>query len=223
MIQLVFKRREAKYLLDDRQYARVRQAMEGIMQPDEWGASTVLNIYYDTPQFQLVRRSIERPFYKEKMRIRSYGVPSEDDHIFVELKKKNDGIVYKRRSEMTQAEADALLRGVGQPQTQIERELDFSVRRYGGLIPAVFIGYDREAFYDAHDRDFRITYDKRIRSRWDKLSLSAGDEGDLLLDDNMTLMEIKTAEAIPLWLTSILSEERIFKASFSKETLINDV
>lgn len=216
MVQLTFKRYEIKYLLTDEQRNRLRILMDLFMVPDEWGPSTVRNVYYDTPSHLLVRRSAEHPDYKEKVRIRSYGVADHDDPVFVELKKKYDGVVYKRRCTMDHARADALLAGKGDPQTQIERELDFTCKRYGGLVPSFFIAYDREAFYAKDDHEFRMTFDRRIRSRTTDMRLDSTDVAEQYLEDGLNLLEVKAGGAVPLWLAEFFSGEGIFKTRFSK-------
>lgn len=216
MIQLTFKRREIKYLLTDGQRERLAILMARYMVPDEWGPSTVCNVYYDTPTRILVRRSAEHPLYKEKVRIRSYGVQGPNDPVFVELKKKYDGVVYKRRCTMEKDRAQALLAGNGTPTTQIEREIDFTCRRYGGLEPAFFIAYDREAFYAKDDHEFRMTFDRRVRSRTTNMRLDATDEAEQYLEDGLNLLEVKAGGAVPLWLAEFMNGEGLFKASFSK-------
>jgi len=216
MIQLTFKRYEIKYLLTDEQRKRLAILMDYYMVPDEWGPSTVCNVYYDTPSRLLVRRSAEHPDYKEKVRIRSYGVKRSDAPVFVELKKKYDGVVYKRRCTMDVQRAQAMLSGHGDPQTQIECELDFTCRRYGGLEPAFFIAYDREAFYAKDDHEFRMTFDRRIRSRTTDMRLDVSSDGEQYLEDGLNLLEVKAGGAIPLWLTEYLNGEGLFKARFSK-------
>ena len=216
MLQLTFKRYEYKYLLTAEQRRRLEMRMREYMVADEWGASTVCNVYYDTDSHLLVRRSAEHPDYKEKVRIRSYGVRDEGAPVFVELKKKYDGVVYKRRATMDADRARAMLSGNGDPKDQIERELDFTCRRYGGLVPSFYIAYDREAYYAKDDHDFRMTFDQRIRSRTYDMNLTSSDEGELLLPDGLTLLEVKAAGAIPLWLVDFFCEERIYKVTFSK-------
>jgi hypothetical protein len=216
MFQLTFKRYEIKYLLTDEQRQRLAILMGRYMVPDEWGPSTVCNVYYDTPSRLLVRRSAEHPDYKEKVRIRSYGVQSPDASVFVELKKKYDGVVYKRRCTMDAPRAQAMLSGHGDPQTQIERELDFTCRRYGGLEPAFFIAYDREAFYAKDDHEFRMTFDRNVRARWDDLDLTSSTDGEQLLPEGMNIMELKCGGAIPLWMVRVLDHLNLRKASFSK-------
>ena len=216
MMQLTFKRYEIKYQLTEEQCARLMRAMAPYMVPDEWGASTVCNVYYDTPSNLLIRRSLEKPVYKEKVRIRSYGPLKQGKPVFLELKKKSEGVVYKRRATMDPARAAQFLRGEGDPQNQIERELDFSIRRYGGLVPAAYIAYDREAFYASDDHEFRMTFDRRVRYRTEDMDLTMGSAGAQILPDGKVLLEVRCAGAMPLWLVRFLSAERIYKTSFSK-------
>jgi hypothetical protein len=213
---MVFKRYEIKYQLTSEQRSRLERLMQAHMEPDRFGATTVRNVYYDTPSLLLARRSAEHPYYKEKLRVRSYAPAGMDDQVFLELKKKCDGIVYKRRCEMTFREADALLRGERTPATQIERELAFSASRYEGLAPAMFVAYDREAFYATDDHEFRMTFDTKVRTRTHDMDLTATDEADQILDDWLNLLEVKAGGAIPMWLVSFLSAHGIRKVSFSK-------
>lgn len=216
MTQLTFKRYEIKYRLTEEQVAHLMQAMAPYMVPDAWGPSTVMNVYYDTPNSLLVRRSLDKPLYKEKVRVRTYGSLRPGEPVFLELKKKSEGVVYKRRATMDMQRASAFLAGRGDPQDQIERELDFAIKRYGGLVPAAFIAYDREAFYATDDHEFRITFDRRVRYRTGDLDLASGDAGTQILPDGQVLLEVKCLGAMPLWLVRFLSAERIYKTTFSK-------
>lgn len=216
MPQLVFKRQELKYRLTSAQRSRLEVVMARHMVPDKHGPTTVRNVYYDTPSHLLIRRSMEHPLYKEKIRLRSYGDASVSTPVFVELKKKMDGVVYKRRTVLPLGDADAMLMGIREPQGQIERELAFSAQRYEGLRPAMYIAYDREAFYARDDHEFRITLDRRIRCRWDDVTLTGDTDGRLLIGEDESLMEIKGIGAMPLWMVGFLSEEGLRKASFSK-------
>lgn len=215
-VQLSFKRYEIKYLLTDEQRERLMAVMAEHMVPDEYGPSTICNIYYDTPSHLLVRRSIEGGAYKEKVRARSYGVAKPGDPVFLELKKKAQGVVYKRRATLEPGRAEAMISGCGTPENQIERELDFSIRRYGGLVPSTFLAYDREAFYAADDHDFRMTFDRGLRYRTTELDLCSGDHGEPLLPADQSILEVKTAKAMLLWLVRFLSAEGLRKVSFSK-------
>lgn len=214
--QLTFKRYETKYLLNPDQRARLEALVNHTMVADEHGPSTVRNVYYDTPTALLARRSAEHPFYKEKIRLRCYGDPHPFDPVFVELKKKADGVVYKRRAQMPPADAAELLAGRGRPQNQIERELDWTARRYEGLRPTAYLAYDRVAFYSPTDRDFRLTIDTGVRVRWDDVRLAGPDEGDPVIDPAMSILEVKTCGGMPLWLVDELSAMRLSKTSVSK-------
>ena len=214
-IQNQFKRYEIKYLLDARQYESVRRTMQGRTVGDEYGKSTICNIYYDTPDRRLIRRSLEKPVYKEKMRLRSYGTPRGGDRVFLELKKKYESVVYKRRADMT---LDAALRFTAAPEpfSQITREIAYFIDLYGSLSPAMFISYSREAFFGADDRDLRITFDTDILWRECEVDLTAGAYGAPLLPAGTVLMELKIASAVPLWFSSALAREKIYPVSFSK-------
>lgn len=215
--QAVFKRYELKYLLTLRQKARILEAIEPYMALDRYGRTTIRNIYLDTDNYRLIRRSLEKPIYKEKLRLRSYCQIQPGSPVFVELKKKYKGIVYKRRLSMEEELATQWFCGnASKTDCQIAREIDYFVNYYQGLRPTVFLSYDREAYYLRGGGDFRITFDDHILARQHDLSLKAGTGGTPLSDTGMVLMEVKTSGGIPLWLTRELTEEQIFKTSFSK-------
>ena len=216
--QAVFKRYELKYMLTLEQKAKVLQAMEPYMALDEYGRTVIRNIYYDTDSYRLIRRSIEKPAYKEKLRIRSYKKASPTSTVFVELKKKYRGVVYKRRLSLGEEEAVEWVSGEMhcKKDTQISREIDYFLSYYGTLRPVVFLSYEREAYYSRDGGDFRITFDDHILARREALSLESDVWGTPLLEEGKVLMEIKCSGGIPLWMTAVLSGERIYKTSFSK-------
>ena len=194
------------------------QAFRGRMVPDPHGESTICNVYYDTPDYRLVRTSLEKPVYKEKLRMRSYGRVNGEEAVFLELKKKYDGVVYKRRISLRQRDAAAYMAGLSPlPEgSQIGRELDYFRRFYEGLRPAVYLCYDRSAWFSSEDPDFRATFDNNIRWRREDMSLCAPVGGETLLLPSQSLFEVKTADAIPLWLVEALDAGGIRQASFSK-------
>ncbi len=215
-----FMRHEIKYLLNEKQRFLIERAMDGRMCPDSHGESTIRSIYFDTDDFLLIRRSSEKPIYKEKLRLRSYGIASGNDKVFLELKKKYKGIVYKRRLELTEAEVEDYFSDKAPlpcgSSAQICREIDYFINFYGSLKPRVFLSYDRSAYYSEDNAGFRMTFDKNIRYRTTSLSLAAAPGGERLLDRGTSLLEIKTGTGIPLWLVTVLDEEKIRKQSFSK-------
>ena len=214
----IFQRREIKFLVDSRQRAMLEQAFRGRMVPDPHGESTICNVYYDTPDYRLVRTSLEKPVYKEKLRMRSYGRVNGEEAVFLELKKKYDGVVYKRRISLRQRDAAAYMAGLSPlPEgSQIGRELDYFRRFYEGLRPAVYLCYDRSAWFSSEDPDFRATFDNNIRWRREDMSLCAPVGGETLLLPSQSLFEVKTADAVPLWLVEALDAGGIRQASFSK-------
>ena len=214
----IFKRYEIKYLVSAEQRQILENAFTGKMIPDEHGKSTICNVYCDTPDYRLIRTSLEKPVYKEKFRIRSYGRAAEEGKVFMELKKKYDGIVYKRRISLKQSEAAAYIAGTAQlPEDgQIEREMDYFVQFYGGLVPAMYLCYDRTAFFSVNDPGLRVTFDENILWRTDRVRLTSHPNGRQLLKPGQSLMEIKCGEAMPLELVRLLNANSIRPLSFSK-------
>lgn len=217
-LQTVFKRYELKYILTRQQKEQVLCAMAPHMMPDAYGKTTIRNVYFDTDTYRLIRRSIEKPIYKEKLRIRSYEQATPDSRVFVELKKKYNGVVFKRRIPLAEQDAMRWICEADQPpkDTQISREIAYFMGLYGKLSPSVFLSYEREAYYDTNGGDFRVTFDDHILCRTTDMRLTHPVGGHALLDDALVLMELKCAGGIPLWMTEVLSRERIYKTSFSK-------
>ncbi len=216
--QDVFKRYEKKYLLDGGTFRELFTRLQEYMKPDRYGNTTVCNIYYDTPDHRLIRTSLEKPVYKEKLRLRSYGVPQKDAAVFVELKKKYKGVVYKRRIGMPLQEAERFLNcgeSAGR-KTQIEKEIGWVLGYYPRLAPAMFLSYDRIAAICAENPNLRITFDSRILWREDALDLSAGAWGRQLLQPGQRIMEVKIPGSMPLWLARLLDEYQVYPASYSK-------
>lgn len=216
--QTVFKRYELKYIITLEQKEKILAASEPYMEIDKYGRSTISNIYYDTDSYLLIRRSIDKPIYKEKLRIRSYGKASPDSTVFVELKKKYKDVVFKRRLSLQKKQAIDWLSGDKHPDnySQIAKEIDCFMEFYGKLSPTVFLSYEREAYYSKKGTDFRVTFDDNILCRQEDLSLESDSYGTPLLPKGKVLMEIKCSGGIPIWMTDILSKEKIYKTPFSK-------
>lgn len=221
----VFNRFENKYLLDRRTLTHVLDVLEQHMEPDAHNAGRktypICNLYFDTADDYLIRTSLARPAYKEKLRLRTYGVPAPGDTAYLEIKKKVNGMVGKRRTAIPVEQGVRFVelggRAVAAPgmNPQVLRELAAMVRRFD-LQPRVYIAYDRLAYFEHGNPDLRISFDRSIRTRRCDLRLESGDYGEMLLPDGVWLMEIKTASAMPLWLTHLLAREHIRRQSFSK-------
>lgn len=197
--QATFKRYEIKYLLTQAQKEEILRAMAPYMKLDKYGRTTIRNIYFDTDSYRLIRRSLEKPAYKEKLRVRSYQTASGEDPVFVELKKKYQSVVYKRRLVLLERQVMASFRQ-GNPlpvSSQIGREIAYFRSYYEGLRPVVFLSYDREAFYALDGGEFRVTFDWNILYRTQELSLGSPVYGTPLLEKGQTLMEIKTPGGFP--------------------------
>lgn len=218
MAEMIFARTEKKYRISAEKKERFLQAISPYVDEDAYGRYSLCNIYFDTQSDELIRTSIEKPIYKEKLRLRSYGVPCETDEVFLEIKKKYKGVVYKRRVMMTLHQAMEYIKTGKIPveaDSQIMREIDYFINFYHPE-PKLYLAYDRLAFTGREAPQLRITVDEEVRSRRDRLDLTQGDEGERLLGDGEAILEIKTNGAMPLWLTGILAQEEIYPISFSK-------
>lgn len=231
--QQLFKRYEKKYTLTDRQYELLKEVMAEHMTLDHYGKHLIQNIYYDSMQFELIRQSIEKPLYKEKLRLRCYGEASENSPVYLEIKKKYKGVVYKRRIQLPYKIALSYLNGhltlldtrpyLDKTQynesLQVLHEIDWMIKRHG-LQPKVYISYEREAYKSNLDPDFRITFDSNLSFRQTALALKPT-TGSLELNQRITkealwLMEVKAIHNMPLWFVQVLSELNIYPSSFSK-------
>lgn len=221
----VFNRYENKYLMDTKAFYNIYNDLMAYMEPDEHNKDdkfyTISNLYYDTEHHSLIRTSLAKPKYREKLRIRSYGVPGSDAKVYLELKKKVFGLVNKRRTSLRldeayefvrTGEAPAYRKGMNQ---QVIREIEYFLSRYE-LQPMVYLAYDRIALFCKGNRDLRITFDTNIRSRRYDLTLEAGDHGEQLMERGQWLMEVKAEKTVPVWLSKMLSEHQMYRTSFSK-------
>ena len=213
-----FKRREMKFLLNEQQYNAVLERISGFMTEDQYGLHTIMNIYLDNRNNDLIRRSLGKPIYKEKVRLRCYGTKAEDDvKAYLEIKKKYRGITYKRRLGRPYKELFDYVSEGKEPEKrgQVFEELDYLIKRLR-LKPRIVICYDRRAFYGNDDKEFRLTMDGNIRYRRNDLDLRSGDSGTNLASQPFRIMEVKSAGAIPMEFVRILSELKIYHGSFSK-------
>ena len=213
----VMKRFEIKYILDPEQTEYFKEAIKGHMKEDEFGLTSIASLYYDTPDYRLIVNSIAKPPFKEKIRLRSYGLATDESPVFLELKRKAKGIVYKRRVESTVPKVKEFFEGNDEmcEGGQINHELEYFRDYYKRLIPSCLIIYDRIAYFQP-DGDIRMTIDHDPRFREDDLDLRVSMEGESLLPEGYSILEIKVQDAMPLWLCRILSEGKIYKTSFSK-------
>lgn len=216
MFDKIFRRVETKYVLDEEQYQKIMNKLSGYIEKDKYYYSTVGNLYFDTDNNDLIIKSIEKPEFKEKLRVRCYGVPTMDSDIFFELKNKYKGIVGKRRNVMSLRDFYNFLEtSEYNSNDQIMRELVYHLNYYKAY-PKIYIAYDRYSYKGKDDENFRITFDSNLRSRRDDLRLESGSDGELYFDTPHYIMEVKALGSMPLWFTKILSEEKIYKKSFSK-------
>ena len=221
----VFNRYENKYLLDHEAYYKFYYHLLDYMELDAYNKQhdfySITNLYYDTASDALIRNSLSKPKYKEKLRLRAYGIPNQDTKVYLEIKKKVFGLVNKRRTSLKLHEAyDFVATGV-EPllkdymNKQVIEEIKYFLKCYE-LQPKVYLSYERKALFSKENRDLRITFDTNIRSRRYDLKLESGPYGEPLLESGQWLMEVKAEKTIPVWLAKLLSEHQMYRTSFSK-------
>ena len=221
----VFNRYEKKYIIEGSTFEKLQNRLFEYMKPDKYNENdktySITNLYYDTPDNYFIRTSLQKPKYKEKLRLRAYGVPEPGAKVYAEVKKKVSALVNKRRSEMKLEEAYEFLKFGELPDEkpyhnrQVLHEISYILKKHE-LRPALYIAYDRRAYFGIDQKDLRISFDCNIRTRRYDLALEAGDYGSPLLGSDCLLMEIKTAQSMPLWLCKLLSEYKIYPTAFSK-------
>lgn len=215
-MQYTFKRYEIKYMVTKKQAEYMEAALANHMRPDRFDTYWVQNIYFDTDNWDVVRTSIERPLYKEKLRLRCYNVSAPQDDIFLELKKKYAGIVYKRRVSLPLSACSASLEAtLADKDTQISRELDFYLQS-NSVTQKMLVTYRRKAFIGIDEPRLRITFDSDVKYRQSDLNFFTPEKGTVVLSEDYVLIEVKTPTSIPLWLAQLFSENGIFKTSYSK-------
>ena len=212
-----FKRKEEKYLLTSNKYIDLLKQINKYIEKDKYFESNICNLYFDTNNYDLIKNSIEKPLYKEKVRLRSYNVPNNNDKVFFEIKKKYKGVTNKRRIIVSLKEFKDYYLNNKTPSCnkQIFKEIDY-VMKNNNLKPKLFLAYNRLSYYSKEDKEFRLTFDKNLRFRTLDLDLNMGDCGKKYFDEDIYILEIKTLNAIPLWFTKVLSELKIYPQSFSK-------
>lgn len=211
----IFRRVEEKYFLTKEQRDKLLENIDGYIEHDKFFKSNIMNIYFDNNNNELVIRSGDKPIYKDKVRLRSYGVPTLDDDVFLEIKSKYNGVTGKRRIQMKLSEFYDYINNKGSKKNQIMDEIKYLFDYYN-LKPNYFIAYDRFSYKAVDNENLRITFDSNLRSRKDDLRLEDGDNGVNYFDKEVYIMEVKTLDSMPLWLTKSLSDLKIFPISFSK-------
>lgn len=221
----VFSRFEVKYAINTAKKDILIATLQEYMVADKYNVGgnpyTICNIYYDTDDNYLIQKSVSKPVYKEKLRLRGYGVPNPGDLVFLEIKKKYKGVVNKRRTRLELEEAMRFTLSGEIPEqkpyinSQVMNEIKYFMSIYD-LKPKLYLAYDRLAFFDKNDSEFRVSFDTNIRTRRYDLRLDAGDYGEKMFDDDVWLMEVKINKNLPLWFTRLLDENEIYHSSFSK-------
>ena len=215
MYDKIFKRVEIKYLLDEEKMNELIKRIKPYLEKDKYFKFEIFNIYFDNKENELIYTSLDKPLFKEKVRVRTYATPAKDDDVFLEIKNKYNGVVGKRRIKISLNDYYAFISNKSKIDNQILKEIKYHLDYYH-LEPKIFIAYDRISYRGIDDNEFRITFDSNLRSRRDDLRLELGSYGKLYFDKPHYIMEVKTLSTLPLWFTKILSELKIYPKSFSK-------
>ncbi len=215
MNENVFRRVEEKYLLTEEQKNRFFAKIKAYIEPDVYYESKILNIYFDNENRDVIVHSMEKPTFKEKIRLRSYGVPTLEDDVFLEIKDKVNNIVGKRRIKIKLKDFYQYYEKGMMENHQIMKEIDYYFHFFH-LKPVYFVSYDRLSYRGIENPHLRITIDQNLRSRSHDLRLELGDEGTPYFEEKTYIMEIKVLDAMPLWLTKTLADYQIYPTSFSK-------
>lgn len=220
-----FERMEKKTTLPTAYVDELKARIEPYMEADPHNIGgkpyMICNLYYDSADDHVIRESVQLPKYKEKLRLRSYGVPTADSKVFLELKKKLNGVGTKRRTKLRLCEAEEFLETGRHPEElsyideQVLREIDY-YRSHETVEPRVYVSYLRNAYHGKEDPSFRLTFDSDILTRRHDLRLELGRYGTPILSEGTTLLEIKFAGAVPFWFCRVMSDFGLSFHTFSK-------
>ena len=215
--QMIFERIEAKYILNRKQHQQLMKSLAGHIQENQFPHSDITSVYFDSSDCILARKSLEKPAYREKLRLRCYTVPTRESEVFFEIKKKYLGVTYKRRQGLSYGEAtDYILFNRIPSDSQIMKEVDYLKNSKYQLEPKALISYKRDSWDAINEPDLRITFDRDIRFNLKNLLLISPVNEHRLGNDDLIIMEIKTINAMPLWLTEILDEMKLYPGNYSK-------
>lgn len=220
-----FERREKKMLVDEAAFPVIEKRLSEHFLPDSHNVGgkpyEICNIYFDNDSFDLIRHSVSKPKFKEKLRLRSYGTPSEDSEVFFEIKRKLGQVGTKRRAVLPLCEVSRFICEGKYPDktsfinTQVLREISYMIDTFG-LHPSVYIGYMRNAYFGKEDSSLRLTVDRDILTRRGDLFLEHGRYGKPLLPEGKLLIELKFSDSVPLWFADIMSEFGLVFHGYSK-------
>ena len=215
----IFRRVEQKYLIASEQYNALMEALGDKLVKDEYFYNDIYNLYLDAPDHRLIIQSIGKPMYKEKFRVRSYGLAeNEDSKVYLEIKKKFDGTSHKRRISMTLGEFYKYVEKGNRPKNANPitlAELDYDFEKYN-LQPSILINYERYSYYFRGNKDLRVTFDHNVKYRVKKPDLTNGDDMHHIIDKDMYIMEIKSLDSLPIKLSQLLAKLKIYPRGFSK-------
>lgn len=216
----IFQRKEKKYILSYDKYNELMKYLDIYMTRDEYGLHTINSLYYDTNTYDLISWATRKPKYREKLRIRCYGTDYVNAPYFLEIKKKVNGIIYKRRVSLDFDETKEFIENGTLPAVDSFTDeltlMEVNRIRNKKVIPSAMVNYDRIALFGNENPDFRVTFDFNMRWRTDRLNFLTDDSGHIIAPEVDIIMEVKILKSYPLWFAKILSDLEIYPQSFSK-------
>jgi len=212
----IIDRMEQKYFISFEKFNKLMNLIKDKLVKDKYFDERIYNVYFDNDDYDLIIKSLDKPVYKEKIRLRSYSRANSNTNVFLEMKKKFDGHGNKRRVDINYLEAKNYIDNNVLPETnkQIMMELDYVFKK-NDLKPKISLTYDRLSYAFKEDETYRITFDTNIRYSNKKLDLVDLDDEECLFDDGY-IMEVKTLKGYPVWFINALSNLKIYPVSYSK-------
>ena len=212
----IIDRMEQKYFVSFDKYKKLMDIIEDKLVKDKYFSERIYNIYFDNDEYEFMTKSLDKPLYKEKVRLRSYETADKNSNVFLEIKKKFQGHGNKRRVVINYNDAIDYINNKIIPDTnkQIMNELDYTFKK-NNLKPKISLTYDRLSYAFKEDDSYRITFDTNIRYSNKKIDLVDLDDDYCLFNDGY-IMEVKTLKGYPMWFIKALNELKLFPTSYSK-------
>ena len=212
----IIDRMEQKYFVSFDKYNKLMKLINNKLVKDKYFSERIYNIYFDNDEYEFMTKSLDKPLYKEKVRLRSYETKDKNSNVFLEIKKKFQGHGNKRRVVINYNEAKDYIDNKIIPNTnkQIMGELDYTFKK-NNLKPKISLTYDRLSYAFKEDESYRVTFDTNIRYSNKKVDLVDLDDEYCLFNDGY-IMEVKTLKGYPSWFIKALNELKLYPVSYSK-------
>jgi hypothetical protein len=221
-------RYECKYLVLEAWVPEIRRIIGPFVRPDRFapqagGMYRISSLYLDSPDLQLLRMAREGWSERMKLRARTYSERQEDP-VFLEVKRRFNGVVHKTRARLARAEVRAPLRSHawGAPARSGPSELRQFVHlaQHFAVRPVRHVRYLREAYESRGGEPVRVTFDRALEQ-------AEGRDGELSPDGSRwrplglegVVLELKFTGGFPLWMGALVARFELERRSISKYSL----